>query len=154
MKASSGESAKSDFVFVIDATGSMWPYIDAVKSNVSMFAEELNNNEVDVRFSIVEFHDVTCSEPTVVHRFNGGKIWTVSADEVVSSLASIEADGGGDDPETPTEAINTFFNTSSGYASPFRSDASHFMFILTDADSKANTDIIPAFQRWQKRLHF
>ena len=122
---------------MIDATGSMWGYIEAVKSTLSQFSEELSNNEVDVRFAVVEFRDVTCSEPTVVHRFNDGTIWTASADEVVNSLASIEADGGGDDPETPTEAINTFFNTSSGYASPFRSDASHFMFLLTDADSKS-----------------
>ncbi len=138
LNKASSVNTKADFVFVIDATGSMSGYINGVKSAVTAFSEELTSNDVDVRFSIVEYRDVTCSEVTKIHTFSGGGVWTVSADEVVNALATIHATGGGDGPETPTEAIMKFFSTAGAYGSPFRTDASRFVFLLTDADAKTS----------------
>ena len=130
-------------MFVIDATGSMGWAIDGVKSNIASFAEELESRGMDVRFALIEFRDVTIGEVTKVHRWDSYE-WTESAAKLEEALSTVIADGGGDYPETPTEAIMQLFDTSifrtvSAYSGPFRVGASKFVFLMTDASAKEGT---------------
>ncbi len=126
---------KADLAFFIDSTGSMSPYISSVRSNLLKFSEYLIDKNVDARFSVVEFRDITVDETrkeTVIHTWDG-KYWTSEISQIESTLSSISVDGGGDDPETPTDALKR-------YPSDFRKEATKFAFLLTDASSKGKED--------------
>ncbi len=116
----------------------MGGYIDSVKTNLTAFALYLESNDVDIRFSIIEFRDVYSDgeNSTVVHKFADDNEWTSDTSLVESTLANISVGGGEDVPETPTEAISHIFG---GYANLFREGASCFAFLLTDAPSKDYT---------------
>lgn len=122
---------QADFVFIIDSTGSMSPYIDSAINNVSSFVKYLNNNGVDLRMSIIDFKDITHDEESIiVHSFPG--IWSADYDSVVNKLRSISITGGGDDPETPTNALHKIDKG--------REDVKNFVFLLTDAGYKTSKD--------------
>lgn len=96
-----------DIVFLIDATGSMSPCIDALKANIQTFVETLttkdpNNSLIvnDWRAKVVGYRDWKHdSIPFIDHPF------VASVDELRSQLNSLRADGGGDEPESLLEAI-------------------------------------------------
>ena len=132
----SNESNKIDIVFAIDATGSMSDEINNVKTNIAAFSENLIASGLDIRFSIIEYRDITEGEETIVHTFSGSH-WVTDIDSVVSILQGIDATGGGDGPETVMDAL--------GYVADndlmrWRSDAYRFAFVLTDADYKTNNN--------------
>ena len=132
----SNESNKIDIVFAIDATGSMSDEINNVKTNIAAFSENLIESGLDIRFSIIEYRDITEGEETIVHTFSGSH-WVTDIDSVVSILQGIDATGGGDGPETVMDAL--------GYVADndlmrWRSDAYRFAFVLTDADYKTNNN--------------
>ena len=129
------EKNKVDIAFVIDATGSMSSYITAVKNNITTFAQTLIDNDLDVRFSIIEYRDITQSEETTLHTYNGSNWYTDTAD-VISVLGDIKADGGGDTPETVMDALGM----AATDAMQWRSGASRFAFVLTDANYKTNNN--------------
>lgn len=49
---------RSDIVFVVDTTGSMSNAISQVKNSIESFADELENNKVDVRLGLIEYKDI------------------------------------------------------------------------------------------------
>ena len=130
------ESNKIDIVFAIDATGSMSDEINNVKTNIASFSENLIDSGLDIRFCIIEYRDITIGEPTIVHKYNGSQ-WLTSIDAVVSELASIDADGGGDRPETVLDPLGYIADNS---LMQWRSNAHRFAFVLTDADYKTNNN--------------
>jgi hypothetical protein len=69
----SSSSTKVDVAFVIDATGSMAPYIANVKENIAAFAQYLSEKEITLRISIVEFQDITYDgyASTIIHKVDG-----------------------------------------------------------------------------------
>ena len=88
-----------DIVFLMDATGSMKPCIDAVKDNLRMFIGELTggaNNQAPVkewRAKVVAYRDyIYDSEPLVDHDF------TDDPAVLEGQMASLQVDGGGDEP--------------------------------------------------------
>ena len=94
-----------DIVFCIDATESMDPVLDSVKNNALHFYQdfqqvmEMKRKKVDqLRVRIVVFRDYIADGPRamlVTNFFNLPE----QSEELETSLRSIEAMGGGDDPE-------------------------------------------------------
>ncbi len=132
----SKESNKVDIVFAIDATGSMSDEINDVKDSLAAFSENLIAKGLNIRFSIIEYRDITCSEPTIVHEWSGSH-WITSTEGVVSTLQSISVSGGGDGPETVIDALGYVADNS---FMKWRSDAYRFAFVLTDANYKTNNN--------------
>jgi hypothetical protein len=82
-----------DIVFVIDETGSMQPYIDAVKDNIKRFSGRLRSQGFDYQLGLVRFTDVvTWSSPELTDDVASFERW----------VGEIQASGGGDIPENCT----------------------------------------------------
>ena len=95
-----------DIVFLMDATGSMQPCIDALRDNVKMFIGELTagaNNQSLVkewRAKVVGYRDFLFdSEPIVDNPF------TDDPTVLAAQLGALVAEGGGDEPESLLEGI-------------------------------------------------
>ena len=142
--------SKADFVFLIDTTGSMAGYIDQVKTNLINFSNKLVSDEIDVRFAVVDFRDIFVdgADSTQVKTFSDSSIWTSDVLEVETMLNSLTVGGGGDGPETPTDAMAKFYNSAVGSTSAdllFRNGASRFAFLLTDADYKISAEVYDTY---------
>lgn len=124
---------KADVVFLIDSTGSMSDEIESVRNGIEEFVNELLDNDVDLRVGIVEYRDITCdgNDSTVIHTVNYSP-WHNNIEDIKNTLNDIEADGGGDVPETLIDAMGYLTNGDM----KFRSDAYKFAFVLTDATYK------------------
>lgn len=103
----------ADFVFIIDSTGSMRGYINSVKENLTAFVKYLQEKNVDVQIAVVDYKDITYDglESTVVHSFDETE-WTKDVNKVIEEFNDINVGGGGDDPETPTDAFEKIINFS------------------------------------------
>lgn len=134
-------SGQADIIFVIDTTGSMSDEIANVKSNVKKFAERLSSEyDVSVNFALVDYRDNTVLEEDVnklytpvVHR-NGTSNWFGNSyvDNYKNEINNLYIGYGGDGPETALDALEFSRNLD------FRSTASKFMILVTDADNKVS----------------
>lgn len=141
---------KTDFVFVIDATGSMGDEISAVKSGLGAFATGLDASDVDARFAVVLFggrpelvQDFTAAGDTVA----GGLTTEVTLDSIsVTGAVAGFQENHNLNPEAGLEAIrivlgaapnSTLRRTNVGGAGglSFRSDARKNLILVTDEDS-------------------
>jgi hypothetical protein len=105
-----GISYSVDMVFCIDATGSMSPVIDMVKTNALKFYDDLSKNmeekskTIDVlRVKVIVFRDYyEDKEPMVQSPF-----FTLPAEKEAFQIfvTDIKAEGGGDEPENGLEAL-------------------------------------------------
>ncbi len=134
-----------DIVFLLDATGSMGPCIDALKTNIGLFIDSLtkgNENGVlpvkDWRAKVVGYRDFEYQEtpPIVDNPF------VRDAAQLKAQLASLTAEAGGDAPESLLDALFTVASmgqTDKGAqeADPnrwrYRSDAARVVIVFTDA---------------------
>jgi hypothetical protein len=89
-----------DVAFILDTTGSMSEEIDAVKSTIGKVTSSLRQQNVAVRIGLVEYKDRT--DPFVT------KVYPISSnvDHFLTSVAGLEAGGGGDTPESVNEGIH------------------------------------------------
>ncbi|MCB9730366.1 MAG: VWA domain-containing protein [Deltaproteobacteria bacterium] len=90
-----------DVAFVLDATGSMGPWIDAARRRISDIAEELaaGDPKPEVRFALVAYRDKGDEFVTRITRF------TPHLQEMKDALDGTNAAGGGDTPEAVLEAL-------------------------------------------------
>jgi len=91
-----GERAESvDLAFVIDATGSLGPYLEGVKNQIRAIAREVKRAHLGLRLrmALVAYRDIEESNRFEVLDF------VSSVEEFENFVATIEADGGGDTPE-------------------------------------------------------
>lgn len=154
--------APVDIVFVLDSTGSMGEEIGAVKNKIKSFLQQLYNYNrkisetsdagvgIDPRIAIIDFKDVGLNPPqnSVFHQRNDGSYWFVKTavtddgDKLAALLDELSknAAGGGDEAETPTEALAKLYKADDGVADvdgfEWRDDAQKFVFLITDADFK------------------
>jgi len=97
-----------DIVFLLDVSGSMQPSINALRDNINSFVDSLATPDAnggspvkDWRIKVSGYRDSMAD----------GQQWWVdfpfatSIAEVKSSLASLEAKGGGDEPESLIDAL-------------------------------------------------
>ena len=122
-----------DLAFIIDSTGSMGSYIGSVRSNLTSFVEYLNEKGVDLRMSVIDYKDITSDgmDSTRIHQIDGDK-WSSDVNKIIDIFSSISATGGGDELETPTDALNKIIASDYGW----RETASRFAFVLTDTGFK------------------
>lgn len=123
---------KADIVFVIDSTGSMSDEINNVINNLNKFMAVLDEGGVDYRAAIIDFKDWEDGEQTRILTGASGSPWSTSGEAVAALLGTISVDGGGDNPETAVDALGCLLYSSLTY----RSDASKFAILLTDATYK------------------
>jgi hypothetical protein len=113
-----GTGAKADIVFVFDTTGSMGEEIEGLRVNTLAFADTLTTSGIDFRLGLVSFGD------TVVNTFD----MTADANEFRGVVQSLVADGGGDEPENPLDAIREATTALS-----LRPEAAKIFILVTDA---------------------
>lgn len=131
--SATAETAKKsvDLVFAIDSTGSMRSYINSVKNNLTSFVREIEKNKLELNMAVVEYKDITSdgNASTIVHKFSDN-VWTDDVNEVIDAFNNIRVSGGGDDPETPTDALQSILEAWED------NEAEKFVFLLTDAGFK------------------
>lgn len=134
-----------DIVMCIDATGSMNPVIELVKSSASGFHERLSTalNEKEkivdqLRVRVVAFRDILedgLSEALVTSEF---MTLPEENDKFKNFVSNIQAKGGGDEPESGFEALATAINsdwTKEG------DKKRHLVVLWTDASAHKLEDI-------------
>jgi hypothetical protein len=148
----------ADVVFLIDVSGSMAPIIDALRKNIEAFVDSLSSGDAnnaapvrDWRGKVVGYRDIEAAQ-------SEGLEWLEDhpfvRDTVAlkAQLAALQANGGGDEPESLLDALYTVATMD---ASPkgaqsedaskwrYRSDAARVVVVFTDASFK-ETMSIPA----------
>jgi hypothetical protein len=146
----------ADIVFVVDISGSMAPCIDALRQNIETFVGSLSSGDAnnaapvkDWRAKVVGYRDIEAAE-------SEGLPWIVENDfvrdpaELKSQLAALQANGGGDEPES---LLDTLYKVATMEASPkgsqspepgkwrYRSDAARVVVVFTDASFKETMSI-------------
>jgi hypothetical protein len=137
----------ADIVFLLDATGSMGPCINAVKHNIKTFVTTMttpnpNGGAVvkEWRAKVVGYRDLDYTDfPAYI---DNNFVSTVS--ELEAQLDALSADGGGDEPETLLESLYRLANMPSTKPDePLQPDAwrsvgasRRFVVVFTDAPFK------------------
>jgi hypothetical protein len=135
-----------DVVFLIDATGSMSPCINALKNNIETFVSSLTTRDAnnatpirDWRARVVGYRDFEVdSQPILDNPF------VTTVDALRGQLAALHADGGGDEPESLLEALYAVASMpASPKGEPARPDAwrhkttaARVVIVFTDASFK------------------
>ena len=103
----------ADIAFLLDATGSMGPCINAVKQNIKTFITTMttpnpNGGAVvkEWRAKIVGYRDLDYSDFPAYIDNN----FVSSVSELEGQLNALQADGGGDEPETLLESLYRLAN--------------------------------------------
>jgi hypothetical protein len=146
----------ADVVFLIDVSGSMAPIIDALRKNIEAFVDSLSsggaNNAApirDWRAKVVGYRDIEAAaseglEWIEIHPF------VRDTTALKAQLASLTAQGGGDEPESLLDAlykVATTEATPKGAQSEdpnkwrYRSDAARVVVVFTDASFKETLSI-------------
>jgi len=146
----------ADIVFVVDVSGSMAPCIDALRQNIETFVESLSSGDAnnaapvkDWRAKVVGYRDIEAAE-------GEGLPWIVDNQfvrdpaELKSQLAALQANGGGDEPESLLDTlykVATMEATAKGAQTietgkwRYRSDAARVVVVFTDASFKETMSI-------------
>ncbi len=96
---------KLDIVFVVDNTGSMGPYIEAVKRKILEIIMTIKKEELcrQLRLGLVMYRDFPPEEETFAVR---KMELTTDTETIKKGVMSMEAQGGGDGPEAVPTALN------------------------------------------------
>ncbi|MFH1008052.1 MAG: vWA domain-containing protein [Candidatus Latescibacterota bacterium] len=129
--ASLAQAPRIDVVFLLDSTGSMGDEIGAVKERIREMISEiaLGDPAPDVRFGIVTYRDR--GDEYVTKTFD----LTADIDRIVENLAGIEANGGGDYPESLNEALHV---TLSNMNWDPDQETLKLVFLIADAPPQLN----------------
>lgn len=138
------DTIKTDFVFIVDATGSMSNKIATVKTGLSNFVDGLNDADIDFRFSLVLFGGA----PELVLDWTTDKSATETAFNSISTGGAVSGFqiNHNVNPEAGLEAIrivlggavnNTLLRDNVGGSGglTFRNDARKNLILVTDEDS-------------------
>lgn len=100
------ERPHMDLAFCIDTTGSMQGEIDMVKSKVKDLVAKLSSGKPAplVRVGLVAFRDRGDTYVTKLYPF------TEDIDKFVKDISELQANGGGDGPESVNEALHVTIN--------------------------------------------
>ncbi len=98
-------SGPLDIAFVIDSTGSMWDEIEEVKENVTALVEQIGAIDPDYRLALVDYKDSPDEESDYQSRLDVN--FTTDIPTLDRELAALEAEGGGDTPESVYSGLMT-----------------------------------------------
>lgn len=121
----------ADVVFVFDCTGSMSPYLDAMKKNVAALVKGFNATpqvKLDWRVRAMGYRDITCDSEYLLDSFPFTKEESVFVNEQLSAL---KVDGGGDYEESALDALWYALRRSE-----WRSPCQKAIVLFTDAGTK------------------
>ena len=146
----------ADVVFLIDVSGSMAPIIDALRKNIEAFVDSLSsggaNNAAPVRDwrgKVVGYRDIEAASSEGLEWIEDHPFVRDTA-TLKAQLASLQANGGGDEPESLLDAlykVATMEATPKGSQSEdpgkwrYRSDAARVVVVFTDASFKETMSI-------------
>lgn len=141
-----GTGGVVDIVFLIDCTGSMSPCISALKDNVRAFIDTLTTRDAnnscpvrDWRAKVVGYRDLIADGPG---RWLSDHQFVRDAGALKDQLATLDAEGGGDEPESLLDALFVVASMEQGdraAQSPdpskwrHRRDAARVVVVFTDA---------------------
>ncbi len=116
-KVPAAEIITIDFIFVLDKTGTMQRYIDAIKQNIINFTKSLLKRNIDYRLGLILFSDEV------------EKIYqpTKNVYDFLNWVSAVKAYGGGDEKENALEALATTTKID------YRKEATRIAVIITDA---------------------
>ena len=145
-----------DIVFLVDATGSMQPAIDDLKENINLFFKTLSTGDdngnmlvKDWRARVIGYRDVK----------EDGSSWYINnpfvrdPKEIEHQLATIKANGGGDEPESLLDALYKIakFGSTPKMAQEedpekwrYRSEAARIVIVFSDASFHSATSLTEA----------
>ncbi|MDR0424810.1 MAG: Ig-like domain-containing protein [Clostridiales Family XIII bacterium] len=129
LRRAPGSDVTAEVVFVIDTTGSMGPYIEAVKTNVARFAQYLAEKSINLRLGLIEYRDIAVDGLGSTKVSAPGYTTWMDAAGFLGELSKMYAYGGGDTPETPWDAFGYLFNGTMLWSD----DAYKFAMLITDA---------------------
>jgi hypothetical protein len=138
---SQGVKYAVDLVICIDATGSMGPVIDLVKSNALRFYKDLEDglekagkNVEQIRAKVIVFRDYYCDPPDMA--MINSKFFDLKKEsgEYANFISSIYAYGGGDEPENGLEALALGLNSEWEKGQNFAKQR-HILVVYTDAST-------------------
>ena len=120
------EAPRVDVVFLLDATGSMGDEIQAVKDRIRQMISDIALAEPvpDVRFGIVAYRDRGDEYVTRVYPLSR------DIDRIVDNLDAIEANGGGDYPESLNEGLHVAVDDIEWDEDP---GVARLVFLIADA---------------------
>ncbi len=116
-------SGAADIVIAMDTTGSMGPYIKNMQRLTKEFARRVGESGVDYRLALVDYRDVKRRERLNVYPF------TTSVEEFQRLVDRMDADGGGDEPESSVDAIERALELN------VRPEAQRIIILITDAST-------------------
>ena len=141
----------ADIVFLVDVSGSMSPCIDALRRNIEAFIDSLSQGDAnaaapvrDWRGKVVGYRDIEAAQAE-------GLPWIVDnsfvrdAGALKAQLGTLQANGGGDEPESLLDALYTIASmeavpkgsqTEDPAKWRYRSDAARVVVVFTDASFK------------------
>lgn len=111
------ERVPVDFMFVIDVTGTMQPFINGVRNNIETFVQNLSKRGIDYQIGLVLYSDVVEAiyEPTD------------SVGKFLSWMSKVQAFGGFDEKENALQAL---YDAS---RARFRPAANRVAVLISDA---------------------
>ena len=114
-----------DVLFLLDATGSMADEIHQVKATLLSIADQVKSlqNSADLRFGMVAYRDRDDDYITRVYDFDA------DISRFSQAVADVQADGGGDTPESLNEALHVALNRPDWRGD----DAIKLVFLVADA---------------------
>ncbi len=137
-------TTQNDFALVIDTTGSMSPYINAVKAKMAAIVDRLlDAGTVDAQISLVGFKDP--GETTTILNFTDQDDLAARKALAIAAINSVGVSGGGDFPEGANSGL---LHALKGSAGLFRDTAvKRDIAIFTDAAVK-DTDLAAEVARY------
>ena len=121
-----------NIALVVDTTGSMYSDIQAVRENLSEFVQKIKDSGAKPRISLIDYKDVQIDEPTTLHKAKDYSVWFDESqiDELKVQIGNLEADGGGDTPESLVDALGFVVNDK---VMTWNDYAAKFAIVVTDA---------------------
>lgn len=143
----------ADIVFLIDVSGSMAPVIDALRANIEVFVDSLSAGDANNASPVKDWRGKVVGYRDAEHDRDWFQDHPFVRDAVAlkAQLASLTAQGGGDEPESLLDALYKIATTE---ATPkgaqaedpgkwrYRSEAARVVVLFTDATFK-ETMVIP-----------
>ncbi|KAG1751232.1 hypothetical protein EDB19DRAFT_1676222 [Suillus lakei] len=121
-------SAPLDIMFLQDATGSQQPYINTARNGITQICDTLVSGGKfapnDIRFGLIAFRDHPPQDQSfVIQEYP----FTTDSGNVASNLAGLTATGGGDGPESQSDAL------SAAYRADWKDEATKVVVLVTDS---------------------
>jgi lysophospholipase L1-like esterase len=119
-----------DLVFAIDTTGSMAGTIDSVRRRVETIADRLAAGTSSYRMAVVSFRDhPEHTGSSIDYPSRVDQDFTSNAAAVKAAVGTLEADGGGDAPESAYSGITAALNLD------WRPGVKKHLIVFTDVDA-------------------